>query len=95
MTPTLNKIYPGDCLDTMRTWPDAFVHCVVTSPPYWGLRDYKTPPRVWGGEEWTVSAVSKDGRLQLKKELKGRTMYAGSISRHGQGLKFVRGNYTA
>ncbi|MEM8488289.1 MAG: site-specific DNA-methyltransferase [Bacteroidota bacterium] len=24
----------------MRTWPDEFVQCVVTSPPYWGLRDY-------------------------------------------------------
>ena len=50
---------------------------------------------MWAGEEWGVSAISQDGRLQLKKELKGRTMYAGSISRHGQGLKFVRGNYTA
>ena len=24
----------------MRTWPDECVQCVVTSPPYWGLRDY-------------------------------------------------------
>ena len=24
----------------MNTWPDKFVHTVVTSPPYWGLRDY-------------------------------------------------------
>jgi DNA modification methylase len=24
----------------MRTLPDASVHCCVTSPPYWGLRDY-------------------------------------------------------
>lgn len=40
MTPELNKIYVGDCLDIMRAWPAAFVHTVVTSPPYWGLRDY-------------------------------------------------------
>jgi len=26
---------------------DESVHCVVTSPPYWGLRDYKLPPMVW------------------------------------------------
>jgi DNA modification methylase len=25
------------------------VHCCITSPPYWGLRDYKLPPVVWGG----------------------------------------------
>lgn len=30
--------------------PDASVHCVVTSPPYWGLRDYGLPGRIWGGE---------------------------------------------
>lgn len=36
----LNKIYPGDCLQGMKTLPDNFVDCVVTSPPYFGLRDY-------------------------------------------------------
>jgi len=36
----LNKIYNGDCLDLMRQWPDEFIDCCVTSPPYWGLRDY-------------------------------------------------------
>jgi site-specific DNA-methyltransferase (cytosine-N4-specific) len=30
--------------------PADSVHCVVTSPPYWGLRDYGTPPQVWGGD---------------------------------------------
>ena len=40
MTPELNKIYRGDNRETMRGWPDGFVNCAVTSPPYWGLRDY-------------------------------------------------------
>ena len=30
----------GDCRNLLRTLADASVHCVVTSPPYWGLRDY-------------------------------------------------------
>jgi DNA modification methylase len=30
----------GDCLDVLRTMPDRSVHCCVTSPPYFGLRDY-------------------------------------------------------
>ena len=34
------RILQGDCLDVLRTLPDESVHCVVTSPPYWGLRDY-------------------------------------------------------
>lgn len=26
------------------------VQCVVTSPPYWGLRQYDIPPSIWGGD---------------------------------------------
>ncbi|KSV78866.1 DNA adenine methylase [Sinorhizobium sp. GL2] len=33
-------IHVGDCLDVMRSMPSGSVDCVVTSPPYWGLRDY-------------------------------------------------------
>lgn len=33
-------IHEGDALSVLRTLPDASVHCCVTSPPYWGLRDY-------------------------------------------------------
>ncbi len=33
-------IYTGNCLDILPTLPAQSVHCVVTSPPYWGLRDY-------------------------------------------------------
>src|ERR1700689_3286645 len=35
-------IFNGDCLEVLRTLPDESVHCCVTSPPYWGLRDYGT-----------------------------------------------------
>lgn len=45
MTLPVNKILCGDALDVLRTLPDACVHCVVTSPPYWGLRDYG-----WAGQ---------------------------------------------
>ena len=30
----------GHCLEQLKTLPDESVNCVVTSPPYWGLRDY-------------------------------------------------------
>ena len=36
------SIYQGDWVEVLRTLPDESVHCVVTSPPYWGLRDYGT-----------------------------------------------------
>ena len=35
-----HRIIQGDCIEGLRTLPDASVHCCVTSPPYWGLRDY-------------------------------------------------------
>ena len=35
-----HRIIVGDCLAGLRTLPDESVHCCVTSPPYWGLRDY-------------------------------------------------------
>lgn len=34
------RILRGDCREVLRALPDESVHCVVTSPPYWGLRDY-------------------------------------------------------
>lgn len=34
------RILEGDALATLRTLPDASVQCCVTSPPYYGLRDY-------------------------------------------------------
>jgi DNA modification methylase len=36
----LNKIYCEDCLSMMVRMPDNSVDCVVTSPLYWGLRNY-------------------------------------------------------
>ena len=30
---------------------DASVDCVVTSPPYWGLRDYGLEPQIWDAQE--------------------------------------------
>src|SRR3990167_148016 len=38
----INQIICGDALTVLKTIPDNFVDCVVTSPPYWGLRDYGT-----------------------------------------------------
>jgi DNA modification methylase len=36
----LNKIYCGDALEVLKTFPTECVDCCITSPPYWGLRDY-------------------------------------------------------
>lgn len=35
-----NKIYLGNCIDILKTFPDKSINCCITSPPYYGLRDY-------------------------------------------------------
>jgi DNA modification methylase len=40
-------IIQGDALATLQTLADASIQCCVTSPPYWGLRDYGIAPIVW------------------------------------------------
>lgn len=39
-TDYLGKVVQGGCLDVLRSMPDESVNCCITSPPYWGLRDY-------------------------------------------------------
>jgi DNA modification methylase len=58
----------GDVLAVLRAMPARSIHCVVTSPPYWGLRDYGIQSSVWGGDpacahQWNerVPGVSKTG----------------------------------
>ena len=39
----------GHVLDVLATMEDQSIHCCITSPPYWGLRDYGIDPVIWGG----------------------------------------------
>lgn len=42
----LNRIICGDSLKILKTMPDESVDCVVTSPPYWMLRDYRATGQI-------------------------------------------------
>lgn len=48
------SLFTGDAVDTLAALPDASVDCVVSSPPYWGLRDYGIGGRY--GQEPTADA---------------------------------------
>lgn len=62
-----------DCRDVLPTLPDESVHCVVTSPPYWGLRDYGSDGQI-GLEQTpteyvaTMVAVFRQVRRVLRKD---------------------------
>lgn len=36
----VNKVIHGDSLEVLKSIPDGVIQCCMTSPPYWGLRDY-------------------------------------------------------
>ncbi|MBC6406478.1 MAG: site-specific DNA-methyltransferase [Rhodospirillales bacterium] len=45
-------IFEGDALTLLNRMPNEAVQCIVTSPPYWGLRDYAIPGQI--GHEPTL-----------------------------------------
>lgn len=52
------KIITGDCIESMRSMSDRSVHCCVTSPPYFNLRDYKVNGQI-GLEKTPEEFVAK------------------------------------
>lgn len=53
-----NKIYLGDCLNVLKTFPERSVNCCITSPPYYGLRDYGVDGQI-GNEESPEEYINK------------------------------------
>ena len=69
----LNKVYLGNAVEVLRTFPDESIDCCVTSPPYFGLRDYGSNGQI--GLEQTPEAyiaklveVFSEVRRCLKKD---------------------------
>ena len=56
MTLPINQIVQGDARAVMAAWPDASIHMAITSPPYWGLRDYGLAPQPWPAVTFIPSA---------------------------------------
>mgnify|MGYP000849309579 FL=1 len=68
-----NRIICGDALETLKNFPDESISCCITSPPYYGLRDYHKKGQI--GREKTVEeyldrlvAVFREVRRVLKKD---------------------------
>lgn len=48
----MGKLLTGDAREILATMPESSVHCCITSPPYWGLRDYGCPKVIFS-DGWT------------------------------------------
>ena len=85
------RILIGECRERLRELPEGSVHCVVTSPPYYSLRDHRVPPSVWGGDsacdhqwgDWTEAHDEREITLAGKSRTTGR--YYGAPSRRFNG----------
>jgi DNA modification methylase len=82
------KLILGDCLEILKTIPDESIDCCITSPPYWGLRDYGIPSQLGlekTPEEYVAKMVEvfREVKRVLKKEgtlwLNLGDSYAGSM----------------
>lgn len=97
----LNQILIGNALEILQQLPDRSVDCCVTSPPYYGLRDYGTHPQVWGGNpdckhRWGQPLEIRDIR-EATKHAKTRTTdrHYGEASRqfNGNHQKHISGTF--
>lgn len=67
------RVIPGDCREVLPTVDAESVQCCVTSPPYWGLRDYDHPGQI-GAEpspdEYVTNLVEvfREVRRVLRKD---------------------------
>lgn len=46
LTVNESTIFEGDALAVLKRMPSKSIQCIVTSPPYWGLRDYDIEEQV-------------------------------------------------
>lgn len=60
----LDYFHIGDVLQKSKLLPDKCVRCVITSPPYYGLRDYLTATWLGGDSNCDHLRISKDKSVQ-------------------------------
>lgn len=76
-----NKIIIGDVMDNLILIPDKSIHMIVTSPPYWGLRDYNTGKWVGGDSNCDHKKVK---RTTIKKSQDSSIIQPYSNTGHAQ-----------
>jgi len=88
-----HRILVGDCIDMMRTLPDQSVQTCITSPPYFGLRDYGVDGQI-GLEQTPAEFIDRlvDVFREVRRVLRDDgtawvnmgDSYAGSWGAHGR-----------
>jgi DNA modification methylase len=75
-------LYQGDCLAVLSNLPDQSVQCCVTSPPYFGLRDYQTAAWEGGREDCQHDVQRWEGPKQTQGAQSGHAAKRDRLTRH-------------
>ncbi|KKN62596.1 hypothetical protein LCGC14_0510070 [marine sediment metagenome] len=83
----------GDARVVLQGLPADLFHCVVTSPPYFGLRKYEGGEEVWDGaaecgHEWGEEMIRRD-----RGSAKGASAVVGNQLREVSGVETRQGNF--
>ena len=70
----IDKVFNEECLQGLKTLPDNSVDCCVTSPPYYGLRDYGTGH--WEGGD--ANCTHESARIKTRFDYSFNSFQAGS-----------------
>jgi len=84
----INKIYQGDCLEVMKTFPDNSINMILTSPPYDNLRDYKGYTFDFEGIAKELYRVVKDGGVVVWVVGDATIKFCESLSSFKQAISF-------
>ena len=76
-------IIEGCCLQRLAELPESSVHCCVTSPPYWGLRDYGAAGQIGleaSVEEYVARMVEVTIRCIVRLAARRARVFRGLVS---------------
>jgi len=89
----LNKIYCGDSVEIMKQFPIESINCCITSPPYWGLRDYQTEPVIWDGDKDCVHEWGDKLTQRQRGATKGANAKVGNQINEVCGIEITQGQF--
>ena len=76
-----NKLYNCDCYDLMKTINDNTIQLVITSPPYYNLKNYEDGFTKWATYQDYIED-NKKWFKELNRIVRGGGIYVGTFNKH-------------
>lgn len=86
-------IYKGNALEVLKDMDSESVDMCMTSPPYWGLRDYDGEPCIWDGDDKCEHEWGNDLFERKRGNASGPTAQVGNTKKEICGIGVNQGNF--